>query len=141
MTLTNEEIRIVVANSLQSNVGTLRKGSAEYLASMNLGLAPHNYQASYNFETDIYEIMAVTSLVAESGATFRQEITESSLSSQGYATINHGLNNELVDVTVYNNEGVKMEAQGIQIIDANTIQINLDLYRTIVGTWEIFIES
>lgn len=141
MSLTNEEIRVVVANSLQSNIGTLKKGSAEYLTAMNLGLSPHNYQASYNSDTDRYEIMAVTSLIGQSGATFRQEITESSLSPQGFATINHGLNNELVDVTIYNNNGIKMEAQEIQIIDADTIGINLNLYRTIVGTWEIFIES
>lgn len=141
MPLTNEEIRLVVEKSLQINVGTLKKFPADYITSINYGLAPHSYQATYNPETDIYEIMPLTSLTAPSGATFRQEITESSLSVDGYATINHGLNNELVDVTIYNGNGVKMEAQEIQILDANTLVVNLNLYRVIVGTWEIFIES
>jgi hypothetical protein len=67
-----------------------------------------------------------------SGLSF--EFTNSNLIA-GILTVNHYLNNKYVIVEIYDNNDIKVEADSINLINTNTVNIDLTLQGVIAGTW------
>ena len=85
-------------------------------------------------------VKSATSYTVDSAVDYTTEFTDDDLTA-GVLTVSHGLDDQYVYVTVYDNNDIQVFPDGITATDEFTTSVDLSGFGTITGTWHINIFS
>lgn len=75
------------------------------------------------------------------GNGYIRTYTFASLDSNGKITITHSLNTSIIQTTTYNDQNKQIIPDEIELIDNNSLKIDLNSYGNITGIWKTIINS
>jgi len=83
----------------------------------------------------------ITISASGSANSYRTNFTNATLSSAGILTVTHSLNQKYVVVQIYNNEDKMIIPDDIELVNANSLYVDLSGFGTLTGTWNVVIIS
>jgi len=75
------------------------------------------------------------------GATYRATFGQSNLSSAGVLSVAHNLGLPPIAVTVIDAQGEIREPDFVKILSADTIEIGIESFTPISGSWQVLISA